>query len=90
MMSQIFAMTICHGAEADESDEHIFVTHESQHPYRHNETTFGCIHIPYAEYLIIQFDPRCRTDSAVDSLIFSMDEDCKEVAKYNKMSLSFS
>ena len=44
------------------------VIQESPHPYAHNSTLSGRVHIPGAESLKIEFDPRCATQGRSDVL----------------------
>ena len=44
------------------------VIQESHHPYTHNPSLSGRVHIPGAESLRVEFDPRCGTQSRCDVL----------------------
>ena len=86
-ISQIFANTV---TNEDESSKHIFISFESQHPYKHNAKIVERIYVPYATDLIVTFDKRCQTENASDSLTFFEDEECTKIARVSKTPLQFS
>ena len=47
------------------------VIHESQHPYLTNSNIKGRVHIPGAEALKVEFDPRCSTAHRGDTLLIT-------------------
>jgi len=87
VISKIFASTV---TDEDESSGHVFVSFESQHPYKHNVKVVESIYVPYATKLTILFDKRCQTENASDSLTFFEDEDCTKIARVQQALLQFS
>lgn len=79
--AHLFSHTINRdGGDSDESDDHIIHTFESRHPYKARDKYFGCITVPCAKKISIQFDKRSQSDGLSDSLTFYEDEDCTKIA----------
>ncbi len=84
---QVYAKTI---TQEDESDEHVLQSLESRHPYRANEHVMQLIHVPYANKLLVSFDPRCCTESVSDAVAFYEDAEGTRIARGNGRALTLT